>query len=395
MNTLDLLLKLTSERKEEARRLLNVFLAEADDWKTFSWIRKRLEWHPQRLARWLKRLVQDKVLLKKSEGKHTYYRLNPGKLAPYMGLLTIMQLERLIKELDSKTKSVFTLGETSCPELGGFPLKGWYMHFYPNPFWEYDVCLDIFGFPEEDDLLPIERVILHHIIDRLIEYFRRLAWLRAKILGRKLLKVQISLAEDLRFMLMDFAMKEWIATGKREFLERAKRICQLGPAKLVQEARQITARRDIDIPESNFTNECPNLWSVMLKLREMGYANNLALIVKSGPQRTVLTARGLSFHTDEDGVPLPPLKLPRGLSYEKLQGDLLVRISSQPFPPSVRLFNPLPFPIKPCITLHGNEYILKLVTDKNTLRRLEKGDIPSRKMTVLDIEELMQDSREN
>lgn len=391
MSSFNTLFRLVSERKEEVKELLNAWEEERKEWKTYRDIESRLGWHPQKLTRWLKRLVDEGLLLRKKEGKHVYYCLNPGKLGPYIGILHLMWLEKLVKErLKGEAYSVLSYSQPSCSLLGGYPLRGTYLHFRPHPFWEYNLSLNIIGFPDEKRLLPVERIILNHVIKELLRYFNWLAWLRAKYLARRLLNIQPPMNQDLKLILVETLFREWLSTGKKEALHQIQRLFKIDSNKLIQACRKIKVLgEDITLPKPTPTEE--SLWSIMLMLREKGYAENLALIISSGPQRTSLTKRGLCFNTDdEDTPPMPPLRLPRGLSYKKLEGDLLVRISSSCQPPQLWVYNPFPFRVKPVLSTDLYTYRVKPVKDKNTFMKLERGDFAS-KLQLLDLEEILED----
>jgi len=377
------LLSLAPVQQEELRELLEMW-DRRDGWKTWGTVLKQLQgkygltrWYEQKVSRYLNKLTQWQILLKKEEivdrVKHTYYRPNPGKLGPMLAFHKIMYLERILKKgLKDGADDVYSYSEAPWPSFYGPMVGGSFFHFYPNPFWEYNIDFRIFGFPKDEELLPVERAVLRHIVTRIEEYFRWLGWLRAKVIARRLYGIQMPLEDDLSTVLLEL--------GKGDERKSSKR--------LSREARK-SFGENLSLPEPMSIAERPNYWSLFLRLRKEGYANNLALTVTSGPGRVALTDEGLCLNTDDEkSPPLPPLTLPRQVDYGKLEGDILVKISDEARLPKVRAYNPLPFEVRPAILLHGSKYTVERVTGKATTEKLKSGQLPLTKFRVFDWHEI-------
>lgn len=386
------LLSLAPEERTEFKQIFEVWNNQWDEWQMWGSVLNKLQakygekqWYEQKICRYLNKLVNWQLLLKKEERYesilHTYYKPNPGKLGRMLGALSIAHLEEILKAGLGEELDVLTHGRPPCTTLSGPAIGGSYLHLYPNPFWEYNIHTAILGFPQEENLLPAERVILNHIVKNLENYLEWLGWLRAKHLVRRHLKVQLPLVEDLRRVLIESDMDE----GK---INEAKALSTLSHQRLERKARKKFGP-DFTLPEPTSIVKCPSIWSLLLNLRQKGYANNLACIVATGPYRIALTDEGLCLNTDDEKAPpLPPLTLPRNLEYEKLQAQILVKMTDNIGLPSFKVYNPTPFAIKPQLEISGYKYTIQPVKDFTTIRKLERGELPSRQFMVFEFNEI-------
>lgn len=361
--------KYLSKWKGEDTELIRLWAHREDKEISYGEIKNTMEekgWYERKICRSLKRLCDDQVLIKKKLGRRTYYRLSPNKQMLIRALGVIQYLEEMVDRIKDSVWSAYFPLQIS---IWRGSIKGmdrtWYQ-YHPHPFWEYCSDLTVFGLPDEDELLPIEKIVFYHYIDRLRDDFMKLAWLRTAVLSRRLLNVQLPLDDFLRDVLFDLALKKRPLDPKE-----LTRIQKLRSVKLIRKIRKILSgmesKEKIALPQPT---PKLNLWKVLRDLRTLGKVNNFAIIATAGPKKVVKKGDFLAFG-DEKGEPLPPLDLPEK---EGATGKPIIVPCSGP--PKFSMYNPTPFPVQPKMIVGGYEYKIKEIKDPKIIKKLKKGQLP-------------------
>ena len=385
------LLKLDPDEREEIVEFLSVWEEKFDSWKRPAEIKEKLQkkygekrWNERRVFRWLKRLEEKGILIKKEGEKATFYRPSPANLGKFIGIREILYLEKILRNLKDGLgvySKCFPRASFIWGSMGR--VRGEWLNLPLSPFWEYNIGLSIFGFPE-NDLLPAEKAILEHITSKLVEYFKWLAWLRVKYLARKLFNIQLSLEDDIRRVLIEKTIEEGYNKSKV-----VKRIQKLKFNELTREIEKFFGKIEI----SQEDNADVNIWALLRELRNRGHANDLAVILTSGPTKVAITEKGIGLNVD-DGIPLPPLNFP-DKEESKRADRIFIQITDKTTPPSMHLENPLPFKVRPEISVYGYKYELEKVEDQRTIQKLKEGKLPCVWVSVYRLDELLKEIKKS